>query len=108
MLCRFCEGFSFKSIWGAHYEHQPSLISLRASAAQGCELCVLINHALRRAGWKELNINLENTGVWLADYNLTRKGRCLKVFYGPVGNIDTPWGDVYFATNEGSRECATG
>jgi hypothetical protein len=115
MLCRFCEEFSFKNIWGAHYEHQPSLMSLRASAAQGCELCLIINHALRLSGWQDLNISLENTGVWLEDYKLTeidyQQRRCLKVFYGSVGNIDSPRqprGEVLFATNEGSKELTTG
>ena len=85
------------------------------SAAQGCELCVIIDHALRLSRWQELNISLENTGVWLEDYKLTeidyQQRRCLKVFYGSVGNIDSPRkprGEVLFATNEGSKERTTG
>jgi hypothetical protein len=81
---------------------------------EGCELCDIIDFALRPGLDEKLETNQENIGVWLEDYNLTKSrkpeycGRCLGVFYGPVGNIDSSWGEVFFATNEGSMECSTG
>jgi hypothetical protein len=112
MLCRLCEGFSFKSIWGAHYEHQPSLMSLRESAAKGCELCVIICHALISLPRRTLGENQENTGLWLDACDETKefgdiRSWPLRVNYGPQGNIESRWAKVYYATNEGLKECTT-
>jgi len=112
MLCRFCEEFSFKNIWGAHYEHQPSLMSLRESAAKGCELCVIICHALISVPSRNLEKNQENTGLWLVSYDEAKefgdiRSPSLRVKYGPQGNIDSRWGKVYYATNEGLKERTT-
>ena len=112
MLCRLCEGLSFKSIWGARYEHQPSLMSLRESAAKGCELCVIICHALISVPSRNLEKNQENTGLWLVSYDEAKefgdiRSPSLRVKYGPQGNIDSRWGKVYYATNEGLKERTT-
>jgi hypothetical protein len=84
-------------------------MSLRESAAKGCELCVAINYAL---GGRDLKKNQENTGLWLEDYTRSSKyyylGPSLRVYYGPVGNVMSPLGHIYFATDEGLKGRTTG
>jgi hypothetical protein len=48
MICKYCKKFSLESLKRRDYAHQPSTSALKASAEQGCGLCMHMYECIKQ------------------------------------------------------------